>query len=277
MTVVVEAHKLDNRPYDETFELGRSFIDDDLPNRMKDPGPARQGSHAQVCISDGSWAYHVGKTVLAHRFFGAGFDCAAAMFAAAVVPADEDIEFMFDGRLLTGPGGTPNYAANEGLWVNSFLLGVALGRGEQLAAHLAYPTNRLRETAGEGDEFRYAMVDALKAFWTGNDTWKQLSVQALAESEADRLTVMPPRMAAPLRAVLEALTPIAEGDQVGFTAALVATLKAHKAYHGRGRPSRSCLSVVSIPACGVAALGLQRGLRVEVESGYMPTWLVTGP
>jgi len=258
------------------FDVARAFIETDLPNRMKVDGPAGQGRHVSGRITQGSWAHHVGNAGLASRLFGAGFDCAAAMFAAAAAQEGEDVEFMFDGQLLTGPSGQANHTANEGVWVNSFLLGIALGRSEQLAAHLAYPTNRLRETSGEGDEFRYAMVDTLKTFWTGNDSWKLLCQQALSESEPNRLTVMSPRRAAPIRSVLHALEPISGGDQAGFTAALVATLKAHKAYYGRGKPSRGCTSLISIPACGVASLGLRAGLRLEVESGYLPTWLVAG-
>lgn len=66
---------------------------------------------------------------------------------------------------------------------------------------------------------------------------------------------------------------IAASDQNAFTDALVAALKAHKAEASRGK-LKDTKGTFSDVASALAALGVDRGLRLEVESGYMPSWLL---
>ena len=272
--ITIEGHHLKSNFTIDELDDRIAFVDQTLPHRLSE-APAREGRLFRGAIIDACWFYFAGNAQLARRFMGIGVDCAIAMFAAGV--ADETAVFELEGTPMSGPAGRPDYNANEAFWIDAFLLAVALGRHDEIGPLLAYPTDRLRESPGEGDEFRFAMVDTLKAFWTDNEAWRPLSKQALAESEPDRLTVMSPKMAAPYRCVLAALDPIAAADQTTFTGALADVVRAHKAYYGRGAPSRGCKSLISIPACGTAALGIRRGLRIEASSPYMPAWLTGAP
>ena len=234
--------------------------------------PASLSRSFRALVTSACWAWSVHEVLLAERFLGVGFDCMAASFKAGI--AEGDFELTLEGVALSGSASS---ATNMDVakWVDGFLLGAALGREEQLDSFRAFPTDKLREAQGLADEFRYTLVDALKAFWTNDPSWVGLAERALEQSELDALTIMPPKMAEPYRAVARALTPIAAGDQDGFDAALVEVLRAHKAYYGRGAPSRGCTSLLSIPASGVAGLGLRQGLSVNVTSGYMPEWVLT--
>ncbi|MCA9627347.1 MAG: immunity 49 family protein, partial [Myxococcales bacterium] len=54
---------------------------------------------------------------------------------------------------------------------------------------------------------------------------------------------------------------------------LVAHLEAFKAYWSR---TPTLDSQLSVPAIGLCAMAVQRGLELQVESGYIPDWLVHG-
>jgi len=248
------------------------FIDNVLPYRLA-KAPARQGRFVFAHIGRACWAYFVGDGVLARRFANVAFDCAVAVFAAAYEAGT--VTFELEEKQLTGPGGAPDHSANEGVWIEGFLLGLALGRSADLQVLVGYPTPLLGAGPGTGDAFRAPMVNALKAFVTDDHVWHEYRDRALALSEPERLSVMGPRQAEPYRAVLRALEPIAASDQASFTEALLSLVRAHKAHFGRGRASRGCDSLLSVPACGIAALGLSRGLKLEVDSGYLPNWLVS--
>ncbi len=268
----VEAHTFESNFTIDELDDSLTLLETRLPQRAATK-PAMLGRSYGTLFGDACWAYSLDERPIALRFLGAAFDCASALFSAGV--ARQDFEFTLDGRRYVGPAGDATNA-NEALWLDSFFLGMSLGRTSQLDGHLAFSTERLREAQGVGDEFRYTLVDALKAFWTEDPAWVVLAERALAQSEVDALTIMPPKMAEPYRAVARALTPIAAGDQGAFDAALVDVLEAHKAYYGRGAPSRGCDSLLSLAACGVAGLGLRRGLEIGVTSGYMPEWVFEG-
>jgi len=271
---VVSVHKFTSNYSREELDGRVEFIENTLPDRLA-KAPARQGRFFFSNVRSACWAHFVGDHSLARRFMNVAFDCAAAVFAAA--HAEQTVTFELEGQRVSGPGGPPDHSANEGVWIEAFLLGLALQREGELQVFVDYPTDRLGEGPGEGDEFRAPMVDALKAFLTENEAWPTFRDRALALSEPGRLTVMTPRQAEPYRAVLRALEPVSAADQAGFNDALVAVLKAHKALFGRGKESRGPRSLLSVPACGVAGLAIRSGLDVEVESGYLPAWLLEAP
>ena len=47
-------------------------------------------------------------------------------------------------------------------------------------------------------------------------------------------------------------------------------------FFGRGQAATQCDSLLALPAMGMAALGVDHGMKLEVESGYAPKWLVLG-
>jgi hypothetical protein len=77
--------------------------------------------------------------------------------------------------------------------------------------------------------------------------------------------------------VLEVLRQLERQDETAFNAALAEALKGHKAHWSSTAELRKLLDgLVSLPLTAIAALAHDRGLKVTVESDYLPPSWVTG-
>ncbi len=67
---------------------------------------------------------------------------------------------------------------------------------------------------------------------------------------------------------------IADKDQAGFDKSLLERLQVHKRAHSRGKAAADVAGLIDPLASGMAVLGGARGLTSNVESDYMPQWLL---
>ena len=76
---------------------------------------------------------------------------------------------------------------------------------------------------------------------------------------------------------LTAIRALAGGDAAGINAAFTAALKGHKRYWSSTKKLRQDVAgYVSLPLTSLAALAYDRGVRIDVESDYLPRPWVTG-
>ena len=76
---------------------------------------------------------------------------------------------------------------------------------------------------------------------------------------------------------LAAIRALAGGDATGINAAFTAALKGHKRYWSSTKKLRQDVAgYVSLPLTSLAALAYDRGVRIDVESDYLPRPWVTG-
>ncbi len=56
--------------------------------------------------------------------------------------------------------------------------------------------------------------------------------------------------------------------------ALVKQLEAHKKMFGKGKEAGSASGLIDARAAGLMRATLDRGLKLDVESDYVPKWLI---
>ena len=211
----------------------------------------------------------------AHRMLGVAVDTVAALFLAS--GHDGPVTFTLEGRPLTGPGGPLHHNANVSMWLDAFGLAAALRRADALDVLARYPEAQLRAApTGAGDRYRFPLAEGLRRFWRGEPGWSAALDEAEQLSRPEHLRIAPPRLVARYRALIAIVRAIDARDQDAFTTACVEAVKAHKAYYGRGKDAHSPTGLLAYQAAGIAALGVDRGLRFAIDSGYTPGWLIEG-
>jgi hypothetical protein len=224
---------------------------------------------ATSAIASGAWGTSIGQPVTARRLFEIGTDYAIGAFRSFGRPG-EAIEFPLEGVVIHASGVEPTTRAPKHVdWIECLSMALCLRRADALAVLARFPIDLLERRR---DQFWGALCLALQRFLQEDPLWTELDAQATALAQAAQTET--PKTVARYMSILPALRAVAAADQTAFTEALVHMLQAHKAQESRGQFKNTGPSLLALPACGMAALGVQRGLRLEVESGYMPAWLV---
>ncbi len=69
---------------------------------------------------------------------------------------------------------------------------------------------------------------------------------------------------------------LARGDAAAFNAALVAALSSWQQYFARPQQQRNWHGLLALPAAALSAAAVERGLRVEIDSEYLPPEFISG-
>ena len=183
--------------------------------------------------------------------------------------------------LFTGASGQPGLVDgglyHAGNWLGGFFLAAIVRETELLDALCQTPTDLLRASLTRSEEYAHLYVDALRAFWRRQAVAPVLLLQALRATDPahlDRdgadyaLDVVVPQM--------EVLFRVMDADGPGFNIALGKALERHRSYWARGDRQRDPRAYVAFALTALAAFAHDAGLRVEVESDYLPTALVRG-
>lgn len=139
----------------------------------------------------------------------------------------------------------------------------------------AYPVERLRAAGGDAfDDFQYAWAELLQTARAHGPEY--VADRAFALETTSRVGAQRP-VDLLLRPSIEVFARLAAGDQNGFTWALTNALRQHRAFFEQEPWSTDPEGVIALPLLGLACWAHDRGLRVEVESEYLPTGFVRQP
>jgi hypothetical protein len=269
--IQVPAHKFKGSGDDAEVDSDLKFAREQLVRHVTG-WPAKCGLQVSAQFTRGCTAYQLGRADAALELLTASCEVAAAMFAAVSASPESKVTFSFSGSVLSGPSGPTGFGAGCGAWLQDVMLAVALRRTDVMTALTEVPV-RVMERAGEADAFFAHLAYATQAFLIGENPLEPLA-------EFDRLIrpenvkIASPKMVSRFAAAAASLRAIAGKDQTGFDESLVAQLKAHKKAHERGDDAARPDGLIDRLSCGMAVLGQERGLQLNVESGYMPPWLV---
>lgn len=269
----VKSHQYKGRYTDALVDAALQFARTDLSSRLSDDPVEAAGVHTKANLTEAGGAVACSRERDALELLQVSCDCAGALFAAISAPAGSQVTFPFRGAAISGPAGKPGYGTGPAAWVTSLLLASALGRADAVATLTAVPAQLFQEAPGERDECFYHLVYAFQAFFLDEDV-----AEPLAEferlSRPEHLKVATPRILERFRALGPALTAIVDKNQSSLTPALVGVLEAHKRAFGKGKEAASHAYLIDVHACGIARIARDRGLQIEVESDYMPPWLL---
>lgn len=222
-----------------------------------------------VFISNGWGAYLGGYPEYTCRFWNASMDLVVGGYGS-LLSDRAPVTFSFDGEMIESKG----YMEEERKphvvkWLEALFCGLILRREDALEQLVQV---RLEHVEAFRQSYPYygAILDSFGGFVRGEPQWREASQKKVIQ-EPERVKPAFIRTWLTLFVMMEA---IEEMDQAKFTDALEAALKAHKAYFGRGKDRNSSNTVIAMGATAMSAVAFDRGLAIQVESGYLPLWMV---
>ncbi|KQS00529.1 hypothetical protein ASG12_06495 [Williamsia sp. Leaf354] len=150
----------------------------------------------------------------------------------------------------------------------------AMSRSEVAAA--AAGRFELTELTADGrwGEHRLHLFRAFRSRDVGDPQWTSHLADA-ARALEQPISVFPEEADLLDRGVIEILAAVAEGDQGRLTDSIDAALVAHRTYWTKSAERREdCRGFSSLPIAAAAAIAVDEGMTVEVESDYLAMGLV---
>lgn len=184
-----------------------------------------------------------------------------------------EVEITIDGAALRVPATGPTGYTEPATWHTVFGLALALRERSTVDYLASLDVVVMHDSATRVDDYRYAMMVAMQTFWRGGD-WRPHAKEAVALSSdsgvggADHVPAVLGQLAL--------LDPIERNDAAAFSAQLTAALEAHRAHWGAKRWSGHLAAQLAVVPLGLAALAHDRGLSIDVESDYVPAWIIRG-
>ncbi|WP_330178888.1 immunity 49 family protein [Nocardia sp. NBC_01503] len=160
-------------------------------------------------------------------------------------------------------------------WRAAFYWALIARDPEAMNEVASYPVERLRETSGQAfDEFQYEWARILQEAWRfGPET---VGERAWALDTTSRVGAQP-SVDALLRPGIEVLTRFAARDGDGFLWELGKALRAHRSFFDTDTWRHDPEGVFSLPLLGLACWASDLGLRIDIESEYLPLGFVRQP
>jgi hypothetical protein len=199
----------------------------------------------------------------------------SALFASASA-TEGFAECRIGGELKHLPATGPQPYANAGTWVTSFCLAMICRDNQRLNRLAQVPVSLLRESGAVFDEYVYAWVETLQAFWAGRENVGERLVTAVDGTNPEAAQYADPElMAKILYPPIILFYRYLRGDHAQFNEALVDALRWHKEYWSADdERAMSSDGLVALAPLAVACLARDAGFPVEVESEYMPEALL---
>ncbi|MER6304899.1 immunity 49 family protein [Streptomyces sp. NPDC001657] len=199
----------------------------------------------------------------------------SALFA--VTGASEGtIECRINGKMRTLPRIGPQSFADAGNWLSAFWLAVVCREQQRMTQLCEIPLERLRSPEGQYEEFMYHWVDVLQTYWLQRPGLVDKLIAAIEGSNPEVARSVPRDL---LQGVL--YPPInlfyhfVRKHEEGFSPALVEALELHKAYWTLNEEREADIDgTLALGPLAMACLAYDGGLPVEVESGYLPKYLL---
>lgn len=160
-------------------------------------------------------------------------------------------------------------------WRAAFWWALIARDSEALRELAEYPVERLWEFGqGKFDEFQYEWVGILQAAWrygpeeVADRAWAVDTTSRVgAQDSVDRL----------IRPSIEVFARLAAGDQDGFNWELGKAVREHRAYFDRATWCNDPEGVLSLPLLALSCWAHDRGIRIDVESEYLPAGFILRP
>ncbi|MEV6949195.1 immunity 49 family protein [Streptomyces sp. NPDC051172] len=168
--------------------------------------------------------------------------------------------------------------AHAGNWLTAFWLACVCRERQRTNDLCQVPVSLLRASGADFDEYIYAWVEALQAYWLKQPSLGDKLVAAVDGTDPDVLR--PATRSAVLRLMyppMDLLTQLVRGDQDRFNTELAKAVEWHKEYWTRDEElARDSDGLIALGPLAVACLARDSGFTIEVESEYLPRYLLDG-
>jgi len=199
----------------------------------------------------------------------------SAVFAALTAEGNS-VECRIGDEVRSVSTTDPQYFTDAGAWLNAFWLAVVCQERGRLDMLSAVSVDALRASGAEFDEYIYAWVEALQAFWGERPELGEKLAEAIEGTDPDVAVI------AGRELVLELLYPpigaffqFVQRDVEAFNEALAEGLELHRRYWTADEDrAADCDGFVALALLGVACLAYDAGMPVELDSEYLPKHLL---
>ncbi len=199
----------------------------------------------------------------------------SALFRSATSP-EPTVECLISGTPRTVRSTGPQPHANAGNWLTAFYLSLICREGQRLTELSNVPISLLRESGAVFDEYVYDWVDTLQTYWKQGSGVDDKLVAAINGTDPEVLQVADRSlMLRILYPPLNLFYRLVRGDSERFNVELVKALEWHKEYWTAEESRAAQVSgLVALGPLAMASLAYDAGVPIEVESGYIPKYLL---
>jgi hypothetical protein len=226
-----------------------------VPGEPLEAWELRSAMGHQVQLFQTRASHTADATDLQVRHVRLAAELGAALFRVALADPGTDVEVTVDGGPVTFPA---SREGNPGSWQTAVNLALITGRREHLA-----PLVLTGPTHGQRDGSAYASYRrALHDYLRGEDP-EPATDEAVREAGKARGWGF-----LPAPAVL--FSQLVEGDEESFNLALLDALETHRDHYAVGDRADDPDAAISLDVLALACHARRRGLRVLVDSPYLP-------
>lgn len=269
MTIEITTHELDDPDPEDELDLLEEVIPLEIANIPKvttNLGSAFGGSQQQL-----GYRVVLGRS---REEIVAGLrlicDLGVALFQRGSVGPDVTVTLSIAGTVVEVVGGVSSYNSAP-RWARAVGAAMTLRDRAALESLCSFDVGSFE---GSYDAYHDLYAQAVIAFVHGRGAVETLLEQAAAS--ADHATVFPERgrrLGVPLIAVARAVMLM---DAEAFNPRLAEGLEWYRTLHRRAPDNHDAAAVIPLQYLGWCALAHDRGVASEIESGYIPSWLVDG-
>ncbi|MEU6443009.1 immunity 49 family protein [Streptomyces sp. NPDC047046] len=181
-------------------------------------------------------------------------------------------------RSVPLPGEGQRRKPNFGYWLDAFFLAVVCRDGPRADALCEIPVALMREAPFCFDEYLPNWVDALQSYCVGRSDLAEKLTAAIQLSHPSVLRVVDGEtMNKVLYPPINLFYLFLRDKREEFGPALIDALKLHKSYWSANEDSvKGIAGFFSLPLLAMACLARDAGFPIDVESPYIPHFLLSG-
>jgi hypothetical protein len=192
-----------------------------------------------------------------------------------------------EGQPFSFPQTGPTGYSSCHTWETGYYLAFACREKQVLDSLVSRSTDIVRQSSLNSNEYSYLMVDALKSFYNSGcedsyqpDTSTEDTINKLtaAIEATDPNQIMELTIDATLNLAvpeMEMILRLIEGDGQAFNASLAKALELHKKHYSSDEQmSGDPRGFIAIAPLGIACYAYDAGFPIEVESEYIPKYIL---
>ncbi|MGW2571263.1 immunity 49 family protein [Streptomyces sp. NPDC001537] len=205
----------------------------------------------------------------------AAMQIGSALFRSATSP-EPTVECLISGKPRTIRSTGPQPHANAGNWLTAFYLALVCRERDRLTELSNVPLSLLRDSGAVFDEYIYDWVDTLQTYWKQGPGLGDKLVAAINGTDPEALQVADRSlMLRILYPPLNLFYRLVRGNSERFGVELVKALEWHKEYWTADESTAAQVSgLVALGPLAMACLAYDAGVPIDVESGYIPKYLL---
>ncbi|MGW2255973.1 immunity 49 family protein [Kitasatospora sp. NPDC001660] len=199
----------------------------------------------------------------------------SALFA--VTGASEGtVECFINGRPRAVPAVGRQSYADADHWLSAFWLAVVCRDKERMRQLCEIPLDRLRTVEGVYDEYVYHWIDVQQSYWLRRPGLVDKLIATIEAASPETAVVTPPGVLDGLMyPPIHLFYLLVRGREEEFTPALGKALDLHKTYWTAQDTEDKRDGVLALGPLAMACLAFDWKFPVDVESPYIPKYLVS--